>query len=478
MLIVKNEELCKLLYTVTNSAFESINALIKEEKVYYLPRYYKWPKRSTDFKNGLPSFSEDSYSEERPIKYKDFFTRWQGKPRIEITELNGYKEYERYVMENQYFKERYLLSPNGEDNELFRINIEMIVESLIERYFHMYDSNENFDFEDFKRIYIPIENSIFNEKLFIEIVVPLLFVKFDFESLEIDENISIEQMDEVMQLSRTRISNYAVPVNETVINATTHALILKNYSFKNISKLDVNKLLSQENAYPLDIIDDFINCLRISLGLETGYGQLIARPYDWCNSYEANLRPIHGTLIRAYPSKFDRYYWLIADIPTVTKEQMQNVGGMFLKVQNEPNQKLIIANQRLKYCYLRDNEQDAVIDAMIALETLLSDGEKSELNHKLALRMAALLQLSDEVTQTPKEIFTTVKKIYDYRSAIVHGNPKANNKREIKFEGVTPVPAVEKAIEYLRLVISIMIENPQYLKASKIDEELLLNNLV
>ncbi|WP_342472467.1 hypothetical protein MHH70_02515 [Metasolibacillus sp. FSL H7-0170] len=476
MLLVKNEELCNLLYTVTYSAFEKINSYMRNEKIYYLPRYYKWPKRSLNFNNGLPSFSEDSYSEERPVKYKDFFARWQGNPRIEITDLNGYKEYEKYAMENQYFKEKYLLTPNGEDNSLFSISIKSIVESLVERYFHMYDCNENFDFDKFKKIYIPIENSIFNEILHIEIVVPLLFVKFDFESLEIDENTYIEQMDEVMQLSRTRISNYAVPVNETVINATTHALVLKNYSFKNTSKWGVSELLSQKNAYPLDIIDTFINCLRISLGLETGYGQLISRPYDWCNSYDANLRPIYGTLIRAFPSKFDRFYWLNTEIPTVTIEQMQSVGDMFLKIQKEPNSKMIIATQRLKYCYLRDNEQDAIIDAMIALETLLSDGEKSELNHKLALRMAALLPLSKEVTQTPIEIFTTVKKIYDYRSAIVHGNPKANNKREIKFEGVEPIPAVERAIEYLRLAISIMIENPQYLKANKIDEELLLKS--
>ncbi|MGE7723345.1 hypothetical protein [Bacillus cereus] len=475
MLKVKDEELCSLLYTVTESAFESIRALIRGEKNCYLPRYYKWPKRSTNFENGMPNFSEEFTTEKRPVNYTDFFMPWQGKARVEMTELKGYREYKKYAMENRDFIEKFVLGEK--DGAYFEKFIQMLIDSLVERYFHMYSTDEEFDFENFKRIYIPIENLMYNEDLFIDIVIPLLFLKFDFESLRINENTYIECMDEVMQLSRTRISNYAVPVNKTAINATTHALVLKNYSFKNMSSWSVGELLRRETAYPLDVIDSFINCIRISLGVETGYAQLIARPNDWCDSYVANLTPLYGTLIRAYPSKFDKYYWLSPDIPTITKEQMQGIGEVFIKIENDPNQKLKIANQRLKYCYLRDNEQDAVIDAMIALETLLSDGEKSELNHKLALRMAALLPLSKEVTQTPTEIFKNVKKIYDYRSAIVHGNPKANNKREIKLEGGNPVPVVEKAIEYLRLTISIMIEHPVYLKATKIDEELLLNNL-
>ena len=38
------------------------------------------------------------------------------------------------------------------------------------------------------------------------------------------------------------------------------------------------------------------------------------------------------------------------------------------------------------------------------------------------------------------------------------------------------MPTVTLAINYLRMAINILIDNPQYLKARKIDEELLLEN--
>ncbi|UQZ56518.1 hypothetical protein C2H96_19510 [Bacillus subtilis] len=477
MLKVRNEELCMHLYNVTSSAFEKINSIIREGKTY-IPRYFNWPVMSKEFENGLPRFSEDSFSEKRPIDYKGFFEGQEKQPQVKITELDGYNEYEQYAMANTDLAKKYA-PPSGDVNgKVFKVMIQLLFESLVERYFNLYGFNDTFDLEKFKYIYIPIENSIYDEELFIDIVVPLLFVKFDFDFLKLNDNTYIERMDEIMQLSRTGITEYSVPVNKTALNATTHALVLKKYSFKNDSYWNVFNLLKDERAYPLDVIDTFVNCIRIALNLETGYTQLIARPDEWCDSYKANLTPIYGTLVRAYPSKFDKYYWLSPNIPTIKQEQMQHIGEMFCKIQSEPSQKLKIANQRLKYCYLRDNEQDAVIDAMIALETLLTDDEKTELNHRISLRMAVLLPLSKEITHAPIEIFKTVKKIYDYRSAIVHGNPKADNKREIRLEGTSPVPVIEKAIEYLRLVISIMIENPQYLKASKIDEELLLNNSI
>ena len=479
---IHDKVLFQHLSGITQSAITKINKLIETRSIH-ISRHFKWPSMSKyDFPSGMPSFSESSFSDGQPYDYTSVFQKqWRDKPEIEITELTGYPDYQSYAMNNEGFRNKFGVNEEKDkENEykIFKICIQSVAESIIERYLHMYrEDKDEFSIEYFKRIYQPIENSIFNKKLNIDIVIPILFLKFNFEKFEIDSNTYIEKMDNIMQLSRTRISNYAVPVNQTVIGSATHALVIKNYSLDNQSKWSLSKLLGEQYAYPTEIIDDFFNCFRISLGYETGYAQLISRPIDWCESYEAYLRPMYGTLIRAYPTKFDEYFWLNPDLPWVSELQIEQVGAMFRKIQSESNQKLKIANHRLKYCYLRDNEQDAIIDAMIALETLLSDGEKTELNHKLALRMAAILNLSEEITQSPQEIFTTVKKIYDYRSAIVHGNPKADNKREIKLEGTTPTPAVEKAIEYLRLAITIIVENPQYLKASKIDEDLILKSL-
>jgi hypothetical protein len=98
------------------------------------------------------------------------------------------------------------------------------------------------------------------------------------------------------------------------------------------------------------------------------------------------------------------------------------------------------------------------------------------MTHKLALRMAALLSLSKSGEQTPVEVFRAVKQIYRYRSAVVHGSARTTDKREIAISDREKIPTVTLAINYLRMAINILIDNPQYLKASKIDEELILGH--
>ena len=152
------------------------------------------------------------------------------------------------------------------------------------------------------------------------------------------------------------------------------------------------------------------------------------------------------------------------------------LGRVFSKLQESDDKRLLIATQRLNLCLLRETEEDSILDATIAMEALLSDDERQEMTHKLALRMAALLSLSKTGQQTPVEVFRAVKQIYRYRSAVVHGSGKITDKHEIAISDKEKIPTVTLAINYLRMAINILIDNPQYLKARKIDEELLLEN--
>jgi len=477
---VKDDILFNYLFMVTKNALEKIEGVL-ENSYDFSFRHFEWPVQSRyGFPNGMPSFSTSSTFEKNPRDYTRIFNeRLRSKPEIDITELEGFPEYYDHAINSEVFMQRFFIeSEKGEnDKRLLDISIKSIPESLIERYLHIYGEQAEFTEDGFKCIYKPVENYIYNDVLKLDIVVPILFIKFEFDNFKINSNTFVEKMDDSMQLSRTNISNYAVPIHKTVVGSATHALVLKNYEVQNQNKWVLENLLSEQNAFPTELIDDFFNSIRVAFGYETGYAQLISKPVDWSLTYKGNLDPMQGTLIKAYPSKFDDFYWLKKDLPTLKVDDTEYIGKLFLNLQKEGNQKLKIANHRLKHCYLRDNEQDAVIDAMIALETLLSDGERSELNHKLSLRMAAILSTSNRVTESPQEIFKTVKKIYDYRSAIVHGSPKAERKREIKLEGAEPVPVIEKVMEYLRLAISVILNNPNYLKASKIDEDLILDKL-
>lgn len=126
---------------------------------------------------------------------------------------------------------------------------------------------------------------------------------------------------------------------------------------------------------------------------------------------------------------------------------------------------------------VRDSEEDSLLDATIALEALiLSDGGVQEMTHKLAMRIGALSKLDVDFEKEPKIVFSDVKKIYQYRLSIVHGNKNVDKNRYIQINTEEKIPTATLAVEYLKLSLKILLNNPDYITyPNKIDENLLLN---
>ena len=84
---------------------------------------------------------------------------------------------------------------------------------------------------------------------------------------------------------------------------------------------------------------------------------------------------------------------------------------------------LAVGIRRMNYAYDRVNNEDTVIDALIALEAMILNDmgkpkERGELRHRLAVRVAHLLGGSaDDMLAT----YAKTKGIYDLRSKVVHG---------------------------------------------------------
>jgi hypothetical protein len=210
----------------------------------------------------------------------------------------------------------------------------------------------------------------------------------------------------------------------------------------------------------------------------TGYGQLLLEPVGWAHKYKAHLPPLEGTSTRRYPSEFEDGYWLRPSVPTVTREEAIKIGDAFRKLQSSLGvNQLRIASRRLNLCYLREDEEDAILDATIGLESLLAGGERNEITHKLALRMAALSTLDQSNQRDAVKIFRDIKEIYSFRSAVAHGSSKTTKKREIAIKEDETIPVVTAAINYLRMALGILLDHSQYRNVTNIDEELLLGKL-
>ena len=208
-------------------------------------------------------------------------------------------------------------------------------------------------------------------------------------------------------------------------------------------------------------------------GVHTGYAQVLAVPVGWVHDYHAHVRTLAGKSIRAYPNFFEDYYWS-GPLPTLVEQELQETGQIFTKLVNTSSNEITVAARRLNLCLLREAEEDSILDATIALEALVGGDERQEITHKLALRIAALSRLSNMIDEPASDVFRAIKQIYAYRSAVVHGSTKASKKQEITIPNKAPIRAVVLATNYLRMIMKVLIEHPQYLKPDKIDEKLLL----
>jgi len=222
----------------------------------------------------------------------------------------------------------------------------------------------------------------------------------------------------------------------------------------------------------------FFAALRIYRNINTGYAQIVLKAIGWNERHKtfADLPVVDAQSFRFYPAFFEKHYWLQEDIPTLNVSDIPQLKTYFSRLIEIKSNNLSLAIKRLNRCLIREDEEDSILDACMALETLLSDG-KTEIQHKLALRMAALASLSPNSKIRGKLMFRAIKDVYEYRSAVIHGNNKVNKKREIISEGGENIPALAVAIDCLRMALGVLIEHPEYLEPTKIDEELILQRL-
>jgi hypothetical protein len=97
----------------------------------------------------------------------------------------------------------------------------------------------------------------------------------------------------------------------------------------------------------------------------------------------------------------------------------------YLALVGPTRRQVRIAIHRLRQSLFRHSIEDRAIELAIALEALMGDGQKTELTHKIAVRSARLLGGSNEARAMN---FGIVKKTYEVRSKVVHGqqvNPSA-----------------------------------------------------
>jgi Apea-like HEPN len=259
-----------------------------------------------------------------------------------------------------------------------------------------------------------MENYLFEEVLPVTLVIPILFLKFELKHLQIADVISVEELSKELQLARGWHGPYSSWENSLVESAATHALFIRNQSLNN-ENWWADQMKMNPDWYPLEEINTFVAALRIATGYPTGYAQMLTLPVGWASSYVAHLIPIDGPTMESYPPFFKQGYWA-NEVPTVSVEEADTVRHTFNGLEQvfatNHSQKVRLAMHRLNLSATRATDEDGVIDAMIAMEALLSDGAQ-EMTHKVAMRLGGLYKVTDH--SRAEKAFVEMKRIYKFR---------------------------------------------------------------
>lgn len=452
-------QLFELIVPVVQDAIIDIQEYLADNG--YTPRYYTWPSYY-ELPNGLPSFSESGLG---PIKYSDFLILHK-KFGLGFSKTSQYQALSTYVHRHQRWSQHCLPESYSGDDDLIEFYLNKVLGSIVERLMCFKEEPTE---ANIRIVYEPLEAYIYGDNLKFSIVVPILFLKFDRDFVSTTTGLYVKRMDDNMQMSRMRVGQSS-DGQYSSRGAATHALVLKLVgNCENQNSWEFQKALSNEENYDVFPIKKFFSMLRIVTGHTTGYGQLLVSPVGWASKHITTLEPLMGTATDQIPHSHRNYWqWRGDEIPTVSESELKQVAELFeaweILIRGDKQKeikRLELACSRLNLSYLRQGATDSILDACIGLEALLSDGS-TEITHKLASRLAALSKLDND--PHPAIVFHDIKQIYGVRSKIVHGatstpqNISENN---------------QKAIQYLRQTIRLLLLHPEFLSAQEIDTKLL-----
>jgi hypothetical protein len=437
----------------------------------YIASVREWPETLFN-DHGMVRYWMNPYSN-LPDYRRVFGSLESGK--VELASIESYKNLLKYVEVHPVIRAFYSMDTLAYMNDLSDVIYPRMGLDIIGKYKALYP-NSPFEIEKFMPLYSLIETAIFDDDLKISIAIPIVFLKFPFSEFQVSENIKIVEMDSDLQRACALLAKDATSISDYVLNGATHMLHLSNYNLKNRGYVQNWKTFTDLDFYPLDLINDFFTALRLVSGPTNGFALLLILPNGWADALEPYLPRIYGTTTKAFPSTLERRYWHSSPISMVGMSTTEKIRDTFLKIQRIQNNRFTVAKRRFDLGMMRENEQDAIIDVTIAMEALLGT-DSQEMTHKLSLRMGALAALVEGKPYGAKEVFRKMKKIYAYRSAIVHGEnfSKLQEKREVRLDNGPKELAIDLALEYLEMAMMVLLDHSTYLDHPEaIDWDLLL----
>ena len=472
-------EFNELLLEIIKEIQPLIQEYLKTNRL--IESYYDYPE--VTYEKDFPRFSTRFYTN-CPSKYSSLFLTKKS-DFIDIYSLESVKKFIENIKNEPYFINKFLTESIKQTFEdawgeltIFKITLSEIIDRTILLYGFSSPTED-----EFLQISKPVYNYIFADSYSYDVYVPILFVKFDFENKNF-EKYSITKISDDIQKARCNALKYVPGVNYALDACATHAFVMHGIQKKNPNCSFFERTSEDEYILPMKEIKSFFSSLIIQNGCVSGFSQVIIVPHDYAPEYTATLPYTRCFRVEEYPNIFKEYYWNSKNFPSIKESFSESILNLAKKISELDlkktfNRKLDIAISRLRSSYLKTSEEDSFLDLVIGIETLLSDDDKGELTYKLSVRVAVLLnKFADYKPLNPYEIYTAMKKIYAYRSAIVHGKAEkeVEKSKNIELSNIT-YKTKQLAEFFLQNLISVAFEHPEIFTTSGKIEELLFMDI-
>ena len=372
-------------------------------------------------------------------------------------------------------------APDDEEarHDRLEMSVRGLLEELVDRYASFFETH-TFSDAQFNDVWKPRAEYFFSPTLKYQLLVPILFTRFAFDSVDIAPHVAVKRMDDETNLARAGLDSGGPLVNEFVVSCATHAFVVDDLAWSTSyprHAYPIHEMLGcggDTVEFPTDLVNKCFAALRIVTGVETGYAQVLAKPVGWANVAYGKTMPLYGYNTPQYPPHFNQGYWLRPDLPHVTSDDATRIASVVTALTANSSRSLALAVGRLNLCSTRASEDDMLLDAAIGLEAALTGDSGTEITHKLAIRLGALSLLCGKCAIDAHEVFKNVKGLYRERSKIAHGASNEGRYSNLQTPSGEEKPAPMAAREYLRFAIMLLCEHPQYLDSQLIDKDMLL----
>lgn len=448
-----------LKYPVKHEIFPKDNPKFAEyfEKIpflsYNIPKYY------------LADYPKDS------VQYSAIFSGYSNK-HLDCRDIKEFGKLLQFVSNHDNLK-KLLIQEDAEEN--IKTKLKLLIQETVERYMYMTNATNIIpnDIEDKIKPFV-LEKVLryLCKQLDIDIYIPICLITFEDDVIKLSEHIEVIKISEDIQKSRQKACTYEMNNEDWIASCATHMIVLHNYHFDNSENFSVNSATQDYNAYPLHKIDMIIAAIRIVTGFSVGYEQILSYPINWVDEICADLVPLYGAKGHFVNPKELEKFWMHLSISKVNHEQAEQIQEIYSKIvaceTNSKNNNLIFALKRFNRCMLRNENDDMAIDATIGLEALLSGGTKGEITYTISNRIPIVFSYEHNDIYSPLNCRDIMKKIYTYRSKIVHGSVIKDKDKYCELNDKKL--AIEKiAVDFLRYTLLFLIRNQDYIDSKKID---------